>query len=67
MKTSSLFSTRLLVHLAHIGLDGAPRLLGRDDHNPGILSFIPGWVPANFQRFEDKQVWDAEQLLRRFH
>ena len=66
-KPQSLFVARLLTHLTHIGFDGAPRFLGRDEHDRDILSFIPGWVPARFQRFENEQVWVAGQLLQRFH
>lgn len=64
---SSPFVARLLTHLATIGFDGAPRYLGRDERNRDILSFIPGWVPVNFQRFENDHIWCAGQLLQRFH
>lgn len=64
---ASPFAARLLKHLAHIGFEGAPRYLGCDESNRDILSFIPGWVPASFQRFENDQVCCAGQLLRRFH
>ena len=67
VKLQSLFVARLLTHLTHIGFDGAPRFLGRDEHDRDILSFIPGWVPAHFQQFENEQVWGAGQLLQRFH
>lgn len=66
-KPSSSFSARLLTHLAAVGFTGAPRFLGRDDQHRDMLSFIPGWVPARFQRFHDEQVWAAGQLLQRFH
>ena len=65
--SSSSFLSRLLTHLARNGFDGAPRYLGRDEHNRDILSYIPGWVPANFQRFENEQIWRAGLLLQRFH
>lgn len=65
--SSSPLTARLLTHLANIGFDGAPRYLGRDERNRDIFSFISGWVPANFQRFENSQVWRAGQLLQRFH
>jgi len=60
VKPQSLFVARLLTHLTHIGFDGAPRFLGRDEHDRDILSFIPGWVPAHFQRFENEQVWGQD-------
>lgn len=66
-KASSLFSARLLTHLANVGFDGAPRFIGRDKHDRDVLSFIPGWVPVRFQRFENEQVWAAGKLLQRFH
>lgn len=65
--SSSPFAARLLKHLAHIGFEGAPRYLGCDERNRDILSFIPGWIPATFQRFEKDQIWIAGQLLQRFH
>jgi aminoglycoside phosphotransferase (APT) family kinase protein len=32
-----------------------------------VLSFIPGYVPARWQRFADEQVRDAATMLRRLH
>lgn len=65
--SSSPFTARLLAHLANIGFDGTPRYLGCDEYNRDILSFIPGWVPTAFQRFENDQIRCAGQLLQRFH
>lgn len=67
VQSSSRFVARLLVRLAKAGFDGAPRFLGRDDRDRDVLSFIPGWVPAKFQRFEKEQIHVAGQLLQRFH
>lgn len=67
ISSSSPFVARLLTHLAKCGFDGAPRYLGRDEHNRDILSYIHGWVPATFQQFEHDQIWCAGQLLQRFH
>lgn len=67
VQSSSHFAARLLIHLAKAGFNGAPRFLGRDDRDRDILSFIPGWVPAKFQKFENDQIHIAGQLLQRFH
>ena len=67
VSSSSPFVARLLTHLAKSGFEGAPRYLGRDEHNRDILSYIHGWVPANFQQFEHDQIWCAGQLLQHFH
>ncbi|MCX4624436.1 phosphotransferase family protein [Streptomyces albogriseolus] len=46
---------------------GAPRHLGFDEADREILSYLPGWVPARFQRWTDSQVAAADSLLRAFH
>ncbi|MCC7408623.1 MAG: phosphotransferase [Phycisphaeraceae bacterium] len=63
----SPFVARLLRHLEQSGCDCVPRHLGQDDLGRDILSYIPGWVPAKFQRFADEQVSRAAVLLRTFH
>jgi aminoglycoside phosphotransferase (APT) family kinase protein len=61
------FVHRLLRHLEAVGFDGAPRLLGVDEHGREVLSFLPGWVPPNLDRFDDDVLAAAAQLLRRLH
>jgi hypothetical protein len=39
-----------------------PGTLGRD-----TFTYLPGWVPAKFQRFNDTQIRDAGALLRALH
>ncbi|WP_370066277.1 aminoglycoside phosphotransferase family protein [Streptacidiphilus sp. MAP5-3] len=64
---SSPFTARLLRHLEQRGFSGAPRYLGRDEAGRDILSYLPGRVPAKFQRWTDAQVADAGVLLRALH
>lgn len=64
---SSSFTARLLDHLHDQGCDAAPRYLGTDEHGRDILTFIPGHVPAKWQRFTDRQIAAAAGLLRRLH
>ncbi|WP_042391699.1 phosphotransferase family protein [Streptacidiphilus carbonis] len=64
---SSAFTARLLLHLEAEGFDGAPRYLGRDRQGRDVLQYLPGTVPARFQRWSDHQVGAAGALLRRFH
>lgn len=64
---SSAFVGRLLCHLEREGFEGAPRYLGRDGEGRDVLSYLPGWVPARFQRWSDEQVAAIGALLRRYH
>lgn len=57
----------LLTHLEEQGFDGTPRLLGIDDQNREILSFLPGEVSPDLGHFTDRQLAAAAALLRRFH
>lgn len=57
----------LLRHLEAIGFEGTPRLLGIDEHNREILSYLPGDVPRDLDHFSDVQLRSAAALLRRFH
>ncbi|MEU4110977.1 phosphotransferase [Streptomyces sp. NPDC027717] len=64
---SSSFVAELLCDLQREGFTGAPRHLGFDTAGREILSYLPGWVPARFQRWTDPQVAAAGTLLRSFH
>ncbi|WP_406447289.1 aminoglycoside phosphotransferase family protein [Streptomyces sp. NBC_00876] len=64
---ASSFVAELLEHLDGQGFTGAPRYLGRDPAGRETLTFLPGWVPAGFQRWTDPQVAEAGALLRALH
>ncbi|MFC5833873.1 aminoglycoside phosphotransferase family protein [Nonomuraea insulae] len=64
---SSVFVAHLLTHLEQCQFAGAPRHLGRDTADREILSYLPGWVPAKFQRWSDAQVASTGALLRSLH
>ncbi|WP_405718206.1 phosphotransferase [Streptomyces sp. NBC_00046] len=64
---SSSFVAELLGDLRRQGFAGAPRHLGFDMAGREILSYLPGRVPARFQRWTDPQVAAAGSLLRAFH
>ena len=42
LRSTSAAAHALLHHLADVGFDGAPRLLGIDAHGREVLSYIPG-------------------------
>jgi Ser/Thr protein kinase RdoA (MazF antagonist) len=59
----------LLQHLEAVGFDGAPRVLGMDDHGREILELIPGamaWPEMGALRTDDGLA-RAARLLRRYH
>ncbi|MGY0057372.1 phosphotransferase family protein [Streptomyces sp. LZ34] len=64
---ASPFVAELLGHLQQQGFTGAPRHLGSDAAGRDVLSYLPGWVPARFQRWTDAQVTAAGALLRALH
>lgn len=64
---SSLFVAALLRHLEQHGYTGAPRYLGVDEAGRDMFSYLPGHVPAKFQRWTDAQVAAAGALLRSLH
>jgi hypothetical protein len=64
---SSAFVAELLGWLEQQGFAGAPRYLGRDAAGRDTFSYLPGWVPATFQRWTDTQVAAAGALLRSLH
>ncbi|MFK4087654.1 phosphotransferase [Kribbella sp. NPDC020789] len=57
----------LLQLLEARGFTGAPRYLGQDDERRDILSYLDGWVPDRFQRWENEQIAAFGVLLRAFH
>ncbi|MFD0020361.1 phosphotransferase family protein [Streptomyces sp. NPDC058382] len=64
---SSAFAAALLEHLKTQGFTGAPHHLGHDSAGRDVLTYVPGWVPARFQRWTDPQVVAAGALLRGLH
>ncbi|MGA5442469.1 phosphotransferase family protein [Streptomyces griseoincarnatus] len=64
---ASPFVAELLGHLHQQGFAGAPRHLGIDATGRDVLSYLPGRVPARFQRWSDLQVHAAGALLRALH
>jgi Ser/Thr protein kinase RdoA (MazF antagonist) len=67
VSASSPFVAKLLLHLEQHGFAGAPRYLGLDEAERDIFSYLPGHVPAKFQRWTDAQVGTAGGLLRKLH
>lgn len=65
--TSSAFVAELLIRLRQLQFTGAPRYLGLDEAGRDTFSYLPGWVPAKFQRWADVQVAAAGTLLRSLH
>jgi phosphotransferase family enzyme len=60
----------LLQYLAEVGFDGAPRLLGIDDQDREVLTFIPGDAvtpPYPAWALTDDALRSVAQLLRRYH
>ncbi len=60
-------TAELLRLLEARGFTGAPRYLGQDDQGREILSYLDGWVPDRFQRWQNAQVAAFGVLLRAFH
>ena len=60
----------LLAYLADVGFDGAPRLLGVDDQEREVLTFIPGDAvtpPYPAWALTDDALRSVAHLLRRYH
>jgi aminoglycoside phosphotransferase (APT) family kinase protein len=58
----------LLRHLEAAGFNGAPRLLGVDEHGREVLSYIHGETIDNAPaRLSDARLISAARLIRRFH
>jgi hypothetical protein len=64
---NAAFATECLLHLESVGFRGAPRYLGVDEEGRQILSFLPGFVPADLGEYSDAQLRMAAALLRQFH
>jgi Ser/Thr protein kinase RdoA (MazF antagonist) len=67
--SSTPFIHALLRHLEDLGFDGAPRLLGVDEQEREILTFLDGEVPSDCRAmvWDDQQLAAVARLLRRFH
>lgn len=63
---ASAFVAELLALLEERSFDGAPRHLGQAD-GMDVFTYLPGWVPARFQQWTDRQVVAAGRLLRGLH
>lgn len=70
MRRTSPATHALLQHLADVGFDGSPRVLGVDDTGREVLSFIPGdavTTPLPGWGLTDAALRSTAELLRRFH
>jgi len=59
----------VLVHLAEVGFDAAPRWLGLDERGRDVLTFLEGETFSDTRRltWSDGQLAAAGSLLRRYH
>jgi hypothetical protein len=58
----------VLRHLEAAGFDGAPRLLGIDEHGREVLTYIDGkTIDSSPVSLSDGRLVSAAQLIRRFH
>jgi len=59
----------VLVHLASVGFDAAPRWLGLDEKGRDVLTFLEGETFSDTRRltWSDGQLAAAGTLLRRYH
>lgn len=60
----------VLAHLADVGFDGAPRLLGFDEEGREVLTFIegrPGVIPLPEELLTDAGLASVAELLSRYH
>jgi aminoglycoside phosphotransferase (APT) family kinase protein len=64
---NSGFVHAVLRHLASVGFAGVPRLLGIDEHQREILTYMPGEVPAELEVWSDRQLAIAVHLIKQFH
>lgn len=70
LRRTSEATHALLRHLADVGFDGAPRILGIDDQGREVLSYIPGNAvtpPYPAWALTDAALTSVSQLLRRYH
>jgi aminoglycoside phosphotransferase (APT) family kinase protein len=64
----SEFVHSVLEHLASVGFDGAPRLLGIDEQGREVLTYFPGEVLDRAPvHLSDARLESAGRLIRRFH
>lgn len=62
------FVHALLRHLEAVGFDGAPRLLGIDEHGREVLTYINGeTIDSSPARLSDGRLVSAARLIRGFH
>src|SRR5437867_697179 len=57
----------LLRHLADVGLEGVPRVLGIDDEGREILRYIEGVDGRVDRSYDDRTLIEEARLLRRYH
>ena len=57
----------LLEHLAAVGFDGSPRLLGIDDEGREVLSYVDGVDGRQDRSYDDRTLSAEARLLRRYH
>ena len=57
----------LLEHLHHVGFDGAPRPMGRDELDRQVLTFAEGHVDADPSDLDPRRLFEVGALIRRFH
>ena len=69
-RSTSPATGALLEHLEHVGFEGAPRWLGRDEHGRETLGYVAGAAalePYQDWMLSDAALVDVAALLRRFH
>jgi hypothetical protein len=70
LRPTSAATHALLIHLADVGFDGSPRLLGIDSQDREVLSYIPGEAvtpPYPAWSLTNEVLRSVAQLLRRYH
>jgi Ser/Thr protein kinase RdoA (MazF antagonist) len=70
LRATSPATHALLRHLAEVGFDGAPRLLGIDGQGREVLGYIPGQTvirPYPDWAFTEEALVSVAQLLRAYH
>ncbi|NYJ08381.1 phosphotransferase [Petropleomorpha daqingensis] len=70
LRATSPATHALLRHLAAVGFDGAPRLLGIDDQGREVLGYIPGETvirPYPDWAFTQEALVSVAELLRAYH
>lgn len=67
MRPSSASVHALLRHLEAVGFDGAPRVLGIDEHGREVLTFIAGADGRESRCHDEAALVAVAELTRRFH